>query len=713
MDMTPGLLYPVFTEEVLPGDSLKIYPQVSITTAPPLAPLMSSHSVELSFFFVPTRLYVQEMDINRLQFSPAQTIYPTALPLSFGRLLEWGDDAPSGTFRYAPQRILAESFGFGSSDSNIVSSEVKYGSLANNYLQYYALSDAAGEDVFTATRRLSNGVEAALNPYSAKHLLAYCDMQGSRENFPWYVRPTRAMVFSSGNPAIDWSGTDTLSVALSNLRTKSPALLRNAIIPIGYYDIFRNYYANTQEQNFFINAYSLCTRYNNVYLSGRDLGNFLSTELVPAETWMTSNYLTITDEKIERTPKDVLPFCTWARVPLKSLDDFIMKFVQGEKSFEAAWYSTVGLNEQRGTLFNALDVFDAVPFSPTGIIPFIPEAAMYEVNAPMTLGRLANHGLVARTYSPDFNSVWLSQGVYQEMLESSKINVQNSQITVQQIRTASHLLEYDERGLVAGGRYDDWVYGQFGRKVRNRLCIPDYLGRYKSLITFDDLYSTAGTDNQPLGSLSGKGTGFIEADRPISLVSPEHGYIIGLASIAPEVSYGDGYNDLYDKTTFADIYAPVLDRIGFQPRMFTNVAAAQYPRAETNPNGSLPDALSVDMIQNAWDVKTDVKSKDLSLGYLPAWTEYTTALDRVHGAFVRGNELDYWVLSRDYGVSEPEIDYFFSVSPNFATSYILPFHFRYPFADTLADKVGNFYAQFVFDVVASRRIGKTVMPTLA
>lgn len=722
LDVKPGLLYPVFVQEVLPGDSYKIRPAVRMNTAPVLAPLMSSHSMELSFFFVPTRLYVQSMDINRLQFTPADTVYPTCRPISgFHDLIQYGSASNTST---GVSGTIDSGFWAALGLPSWASSTAQYtaDSVGVSVSTVHDVSKATVEGFTAPSLELSNALIAKFHPFFSKQLLAYLDCTSSSDYFFDLLQPAS---FSDNNGAPIFSPTTTVQEILRSSASATSQMSRNAIPLIAYYDIFRNYYSNTQEDIFYMNAYAQRST--------------SPSEVAPTSAWLTpystlgygqSKRAYVEDGQVIVRDAGVGQMLTWTSVPLSRLDDFIMQFVQGETSFEDAWYNTVGSVRPYSETQTALD---GVPFAPSGPIPVSPIFQQYQAGASSVLGVWADHGLVCRTYSPDLNNVWLSSDTYGQMLQSSAMNVENNQLTVQQIRTASHLLEYDERGLVAGGRYDDWVYSQFGRRNQDKLCIPEYLGRYKSLLVFDDLYSTNSSDSSAptagdsttLGQLGGKGFGSIEPNRSIRFSSNEHGYIIGLFSLAPEVSYSDGYDDLYDKTTFGDIYAPALGRIGFQPRMYTNVAAGGFisgwPTANSQPVNYR--SFQVSSVNNAYEAiarpsdTTDstLQSKGLSIGYQPAWSEYMSALDRAHGAFARNGEFNYWVLTRQFAVSLPML---WSNSSSYdvftsATSYILPWQYEYPFADQSADVTANFYAQFSFDVLGRRRISKTVMPTLA
>lgn len=749
-DIVPGLLYPLYVQEVLPGDSFYIKPTMRMTTAPPLAPLMSSHEMEVDFFFVPTRLYVQSLDINRIQFTPSATEYPTCQPLNCEaypiRHYPLPDIGKVNRSQSNPGATLGPSFAMltqlgvpytgtiATWDSASWTGQVT--PMRQMYHWPYLVGESADAngvyDPDLASQAASQ-FEIAYNSYMgtffSKSLVSYLKLQSPTDYFMNIgFTGSESEPGMNGGPYMAGGG---YSVALHNSLEPtglwgagfSGEYLRNAIPLIGYYDIFRNYYANTQEEDCWINAYAPGMP-SGTPIVQRDFADLIGSY---QNGWAERQDTPDGDVYYAFNPFYGGIWASWCHFPLRSIDDFIDQFVKGGTSFETAWYNTIG----SGGYGSTSDPLMRRPFCPTGFVPidpvFLPTASM----APSVLGSFAHHGLMARTYSPDVNTAWLSTATYDAMKESSAINVENGQVTVQQIRTASHLLEYDERGLVAGGRYDDWVYAQFGRRNRGKLCIPEYLGRYKSTLVFDELYSTnANNDAAPesgakttLGQQSGKGFGLIRGTRPIELHSNEHGYIIGIFSLKPSVSYDTGYKELYDKTTFGDIYAPVLGRVGFQPRMAKYVDSGVRTVAYSSLTGTGSSAAR--QIQSV-QIRNSIYGLDFlstnphqltidnrSLGYQPAWTEYMTDVDRASGAFRRTGELNYWVLTRKFGIELDRLHKQGAVVMEYDTSYILPWQYEYPFADQTQDFVGNFYLQADFDVMARRRISKTVMPTLA
>lgn len=318
-------------------------------------------------------------------------------------------------------------------------------------------------------------------------------------------------------------------------------------------------------------------------------------------------------------------------------------------------------------------------------------------------------GLWTCSYRSDMLTAYLSQATYTDMVTSSSINVENNQVTVNQIRFASHLMEYFERGLVAGGRYDDWVEAQYGVKCNRDLCIPEFLGRIKSSVVFQDVVSTSNSKagdagesvETGLGDLGGRGHGYVHG-RKIRFSAEENGYFMCIATLVPKVSYCQGVAPYMLKTDLMELHSPQLERIGFQTLPEAYATMIGEFRKTTDQSGT-----------STFTFTPSNRTKS-GYGYQPAWTEYRTALDRNVGDFGELGDLNYWVINRrfttSYQWSSSSQEIVVDSSDNFS-SYIFPSHFSYPFADQSVD-AENFLVQVAFDIKAGRPVGKQVMPTL-
>lgn len=434
---------------------------------------------------------------------------------------------------------------------------------------------------------------------------------------------------------------------------------KNATPVVGYYDIFRNFYANTQEQSF--------------YIVGRS-GEVSSGVFVDN----TPQYI-----KLNLTSSDG-----------KNLDQLINYFVKNPGSaFGTAWYQTFGSNYVR--------------CDPTGLNAFTRQG-----------------GLWLCTYASDMLTSWLSQGMYESMVTNTKISTQEGEgFTITQFMMGSHMFNKDIRTLIAGGRYADWSEAQFGVKTDKRLCIPQPLACVTSWIGFDTIVQTGagaikeGTiteDYSIIGELYGRGRGSIDS-RWINFTTSESGFLMAIYTLVPEVMYSSGVRSYFDELTLGDVYVPEMDRVGYQPLMSS--IASFNPVTAATPSGSSPNNYY------AWRPDYGFNNQN-AIGYQPAWTQLTTALNEVHGRFNRyTGDLSYWVPTRAFidHVDPVSYDTEFSqymyppqTGPSEAnfSSYVIPTQFSFPFS--VQDPfVENFQIQLVFDFKVKRLKSKSVVPTLS
>lgn len=313
------------------------------------------------------------------------------------------------------------------------------------------------------------------------------------------------------------------------------------------------------------------------------------------------------------------------------------------------------------------------------------------------------NGLMLRTYKPDVNSAWLSSTNYETMITGARINIgSDDAFTINELRYANKLMKYNERGIVSGGRYSDWIKAEYGFNIQKWLDVPEYLGSTSCYLNFEDVVQTGGgsfeedagtLSTKSLGTLAGRGRGFMNGANHV-FTTPENGYIMGIASIIPIPDYYQGSHSRYLKINFGDVYTPSLDRIGFQPKLKSELYAIGDPTGTWSKSGSngLPGPFGEGVF------------------YQPAWTEYMTATNELHGDFADPAALQYWVLARHFDV--PANSGGSSSAEGFSyTSYIIPSMYNQCFADTSLT-AENFQMQFAFDVKSHRAISKRLMPTL-
>jgi hypothetical protein len=193
--------------------------------------------------------------------------------------------------------------------------------------------------------------------------------------------------------------------------------------------------------------------------------------------------------------------------------------------------------------------------------------------------------------------------------------------TINQLRLAfqtQKLLERDARG---GTRYIEIIKSHFGVTSPDaRLQRPEYLGGGSTPVNISPIAQTSSTDaTTPQANLSAIGTA-ISTNHGFTKSFTEHCVIIGLVSVRADLTYQQGMNRMFSRSTRYDFYWPALSHIGEQSVLNKEIYA---------------DATSAD---------NDV------FGYQERYAEYRYKPSTITGKF-RSNDaatLDAWHLSQDF-----------------------------------------------------------------
>lgn len=294
-------------------------------------------------------------------------------------------------------------------------------------------------------------------------------------------------------------------------------------------------------------------------------------------------------------------------------------------------------------------------------------------------------GLVLRTYLPDRFSVWVDSSRYEGTLSSALVDVSSGAFNMDQVRLANKLNEMLQKTLVAGGRYSDWQYVQYGQSLKRVVEVPSFIHTTSYELMFEDVVQTSdsGSSENPLGSLGARGVGSVFG-RTFTYHVTEHGYIMTICSIVPRVDYFEGVKSYLLHQRLSDVHIPSLDGIGFQDLLVDSF----YARS-TSGSSSITDAFVL---------------PTAALGKQPAWTEYMTDVNEIHGDFAEPNKLMYLTLARRFATpsGSPAVPY---------TAYVPPQYYNYAFADSSLSGQ-NFWLQCKFSVYVKRVISKRVMPNL-
>lgn len=274
-------------------------------------------------------------------------------------------------------------------------------------------------------------------------------------------------------------------------------------------------------------------------------------------------------------------------------------------------------------------------------------SASYSMNVRVALNAVSSNAflwdfftgrqsLFQRGFPSYYLEAWLKTSSFSDA--AVDISVSGSSVSMRNITFASRMQRYMDLAFAGGGRNSDFYESQFDVKLNQDNTCPAFLGSDSFDMNVNTLYQTTGFEDSssPLGAFSGQlsgGTRFRRRNYHFN----DDGYFMEITSIVPRVYYPSYINPTSRQISLGHQYAPALDNIAMQGLKASTVFGE---------------------VQNLSAISTTYANSILSIpgfkvqdsnyvGYEPAWSELMTAVSKPHGRLC--NDLDYWVLSRDYG----------------------------------------------------------------
>lgn len=479
---------------------------------------------------------------------------------------------------------------------------------------------------------------------------------------------------------------------------------KNALPILTYFDIFKNYYANTQEENFYMIGASpkLTTTINGINIT--DLDNITTTEgAVNSSGIVTILPTTLEKNEIKFRVKTSLNAREQILTPAQLGDIKIVSnkwnlttnlIPSGQTWYITAVYSTKRTSLNSYLLENLETIRDKILLTPGDVefdisnesmsIPpftdFAKRTSQKNLNTTNT-----QFGLCLKTYNSDvyqnwINTEWIegSNGIN----EASAVDVSEGTLSMDALNLAQKVYNFLNRIAVSGGTYRDWLETVYtGGNYMERCETPMFEGGVSQEIVFQEVISNSASQDEPLGTLAGRGvTTGRQKGGHIRIKVTEPCYIMCICSITPRIDYGQGNTwDTYLKT-MNDWHKPALDGIGYQDSL----------------NG-----------ERAWWTDYVPENNQLSrtaAGKTVAWINYMTNVNRTFGNFAPEMPESFMVLNRNYSMAT-------NGQIEDLTTYIDPVKFNYIFADTNLDAM-NFWVQTKFDIKVRRLISAKQIPNL-
>lgn len=494
-------------------------------------------------------------------------------------------------------------------------------------------------------------------------------------------------------------------------------------VPIlGYIDIFKNYFANTQEDNFYmVTGESVPPTILTVENGGVAIRNVeiptLATQTVNIS--VTSSSRLVCKSKVGGTMSQAKEWeSVWKNVLVSINQGGTINDVRAWDLTTDATRGAISLNKI-GTgsnilltiTYNKNNWFNDFPPATQNMTTFkledidllrdtilatkgntklnlnpgsVPENSGLNITTSIFNSRNANlGGLLLKTYDSDVFQNWVKTDWIDGENGISAITavaVQNGTITIDSLNLQQKVYNMLNRIAVSGGTYRDWLETVYTTgNYMERPETPMFEGGMSQLIEFEEVISKSATADQPLGELAGRGV----SSRPngsgkLHFKVTEPGYIIGIAAITPMIDYSQGNEwDMMNLKTMDDLHKPALDGIGYEDSMNS---------------------------QRAWWAKDFGTDIDTSAGKTVAWINYMTNFNRTFGNFASGGSEAFMCLNRNFERSSEN-----KIAD--LTTYIDPAKHNEIFADTDLGSQ-NFWVQTAFNIEVRRNISAKQIPNI-
>ena len=653
-----GTLIPTLYQLVLPGDTFPIQTRCHTLTHPTIGPLFGSFKQQNDFFFCPIRLYNAMLHNNALNIglNMKQVKFPI-FPISYKLYtdktkMEGSNDSllnevnPSSLVAYTGVRALSTLEPYGSNMKAFNCTKIMmYFDIFKNYYankqenKFYVIS---GNTYYTYKQVASNLGEGEMSLTTASN---------KDNKSAWTIFATGVSNFTGSTGEYPKKNTDYQVWVLA---IKPYTQDKNS----GQIEISIN--INT---GWLVESGGNVGGLKTIQIYGT-INNLIEKGILTDITKSTSNAVEGT-EYYRIQPTTFLPteqtFKTYYYVNKPSL----------ATSVEARYnsYNLSSIDDMRENILTAgkgqyvsqdefiTDIFKPVQ-TKNGIAP--------SCSQPLV-------GLALKTYQSDINTNWVNT----EWIDGESginaitaIDTSTGSFTLDTLNLAKKVYTMLNRIAVSDGSYNAWIQTVYTSGGLNHVETPIYLGGSSLEIEFQEVVNNSGTENQPLGSLAGRGIATNHKGGNIIFKADEPGYIFCITSLTPRVDYFQGNEWDNYLMTLDDLHKPQLDGIGFQDRLYRSINA-----------------------------NTPYQMSSKSIGKQPAWIEYMTNVNKTYGNFALVENEGWMCLNRIFG----DISTY--------STYIFPHLYNNIFADTDIT-AQNFWIQIAFNIKPRRVMSAKIIPNI-
>uniref|UniRef100_A0AAU8B0A4 Major capsid protein n=1 Tax=Dulem virus 214 TaxID=3145691 RepID=A0AAU8B0A4_9VIRU len=487
----------------------------------------------------------------------------------------------------------------------------------------------------------------------------------------------------------------------------------NALPFLMYYDIFKNYFANKQEENaYYIGGLSKVADSISVIQSDGTTSNYTLKGI--EWTSVQDDFTQTTQLRVNNLNNQVTPKQFWKNLELRLSKDGVLGSRIAATQTSDTSGTTITLDKAETETFNRITgIREAIEWDFEGVqlLPFkLENVDLMRDKILQTPGNstllitesdLEPYGALKRTFISDFQQFGLCVKTYDSDIfnnwvntdwidgeggisEITAVSTEGNELNLDSLNLAQKVYNMLNRIAVSGGTYRDWLETVYtAGNYLERPETPVFEGGMTQWIEFDEVISSAATIDEPLGTLAGRGkTTKQRGSGKLHIRIHEPSYIIGICAITPMVDYSQGNEwDMIDIDTMDDWHKPALDGIGYQ------------------------DSLCVNRAWWAMDALANGTYKSPSPGKTVAWINYMTNYNKSFGEFASGQSEEFMVLNRNYEENSE------GANIQDLTTYIDPSKHNNIFADRKLSAM-NFWLQTACDIKVRRNISAKQIPNL-
>lgn len=642
--MAPGVLVPTMTELLLPGDTYPIQTKCHTLTHPTIGPLFGSFKQQNDFFFCPIRLYNAMLHNNALNIG--LDMKKVKFPVIDVDASDWDLNKKA----------------IGSNDT--LSRQIHPSSLLS-YLGYKSFNKETGVNWKWNITKALMYYDIFKNYYANKQEESFYTIDGARTLTSSNLSTVPNTYFIAGIDGPDVNGKYRVVQIIQNPTAQTITIQGDGII-IAFREL-ENYDLN----NTYLNG--------NIVFTPVGEGRTIDLKLKPISQLIGEGVLEdVSDLIIPISGKPLL-----RAYKFKTLDgETATKSINITNKINAYTisgnYSKFDLSSIDDMRENILSAGKQQYISNDKFITKLYESVIDVHDTSDTPTLIPNSaypmvGLALKTYQSDINTNWVNT----EWIDGetginsiTAIDTSSGSFTLDTLNLAKKVYTMLNRIAVSDGSYNAWIQTVYTSGGLNHIETPLYLGGSSLEIEFQEVINNSGTEDQPLGTLAGRGVATNHKGGNIIFKADEPGYIFCITSITPRVDYFQGNEwDLYLES-LDDLHKPQLDGIGFQDRLYRHL-------------------------------NSSCKREDLnaSIGKQPAWVQYMTNVNKTYGNFALIENEGWMCLNRIFE------------NINTYTTYIQPHLYNNIFADTELT-AQNFWVQIAFNYKPRRVMSAKIIPNI-